>query len=143
MSTYQIVSERKQPSYPIKSPADAYRALFRYRNKPVEHFFLISLSTAHEVIAVRIISIGTLDRAIIHPRDLFIEAIKDRSAAIIVAHLHPSGKTEPSEPDLELTRRLRQAGDLLGIPVLDHLVISRQGYWSMVEHGQLAPVCLE
>lgn len=143
MSTYQIVSERKQATYAIKSPADAFKALSRYRNKPVEHFFMISLSAAHEVVSVRIISIGSLDRAIVHPRDLFIEAIKDRSAAIIVAHLHPSGRTEPSEPDIELTRRLRQGGELLGIPVLDHLVISRNGYWSMVEHGQLAPVCLE
>jgi DNA repair protein RadC len=71
----------------------------------------------------------------VHPREVFADPITDRACAIIVAHNHPSGKLEPSNEDLDITRRLRQSGEILGIPVLDHLVFSENGYFSFAEHG--------
>ncbi|OHD20133.1 MAG: DNA repair protein RadC [Spirochaetes bacterium GWB1_59_5] len=140
MSIYQIVSDRKEPNYAVRSPADAFRALERYKNKRNEHFFVITLSAAHEVIAVRIVSIGLLNKTVVHPREIFIHAIRDNSAAVICVHNHPSGSLSPSEEDINITKRLRDAGELLGIPMLDHLIISKNGYYSMVENGYLTAI---
>jgi len=140
MSIYQIVSDRKEPTYAVRSPGDAFKALERYKNKRNEHFFVITLNGAHEVIAVRIVSIGLLNRTVVHPREVFIHAIRDNSAAVICVHNHPSGALTPSPEDLEITRRLRDAGELLGIAMLDHLIISKYGYYSMVESGHLSAI---
>ena len=75
-----------------------------------------------------------------HPREVFIHAIRDNSAAVICVHNHPSGSLSPSPEDLEITRRLREAGEILGIAMLDHLIISKNGFFSMVEHGLLSPI---
>lgn len=143
MSIYQIVSDRKEPTYVVRSPADAYKSLERYKNKRNEHFFVVTLDGAHAVIAVRIVSIGLLNRTVVHPREVFIHAIRDNSAAVICVHNHPSGSLSPSSEDLEITRRLREAGDILGIAMLDHLIISKNGFYSMVEHGLLSPIAGE
>lgn len=140
MSYYQIVSERRAPDYVVRTPADAFKALERYKRKRNEHFIVITLDSCHAVLAVRIISIGTLNRTIVHPRDVFLHGIRDNSAALICAHNHPSGSLTPSPEDLEITRRLRESGDLLGIPLLDHIVFSKNGYHSMVEHGELSAI---
>lgn len=140
MSIYQIVSDRKEPTYVVRSPADAYKSLERYKNKRNEHFFVITLDGAHAVIAVRIVSIGLLNRTIVHPREVFIHAIRDNSAAVICVHNHPSGALSPSTEDIDITNRLRDAGELLGIAMLDHLIISKNGYYSMVEHGHLSAI---
>ena len=84
---------------------------------------------------MRIVAIGIVNRSLVHPREVFRRAITDNAAAIIVAHNHPSGSLEPSDEDHEVTRRLVEAGQLLGISVLDHLVISREGYFSFLEHS--------
>lgn len=143
MSLYEIVSERREPTYAVRSPADAFKALERYKNKRNEHFFVVTLDGAHAVIAVRIVSIGLLNRTVVHPREVFIHAIRDNSAAVICVHNHPSGSLSPSPEDLEITRRLREAGDILGIAMLDHLIISKNGFFSMVEHGLLSPIAGE
>jgi len=140
MSIYQIVSDRKEPTYAVHSPSDAFKALERYKNKRNEHFFVITLNGAHEVIAVRIVSIGLGNRTVVHCREVFIHAIRDNSAAVICVHNHPSGALSPSPEDLEITKRLRDAGELLGIAMLDHLIISKNGYYSMVEHGHLSAI---
>lgn len=140
MSLYQIVSDRKEPTYTIRAPADAWKALERYKNKSAEHFFVLTLNGAHEVIAVRIVSIGLLNRTVVHPREVFIHAIRDNSAALICAHNHPSGRLDPSPEDIEITNRLRAAGEIIGVALLDHVIFGKTGFYSFVEHGLLSPV---
>ncbi len=79
------------------------------------------------------------NKTIVHPREAFADPITDRACAILVAHNHPSGNLDPSEEDMDITTRLRQSGDILGIPVLDHLIFSENGYYSFVEKGLIAP----
>jgi DNA repair protein RadC len=136
---YDIVSERTAPSYRISSPSDIYGALARYARARNERFFAITLNGAHEIIKVHIVSIGLVNRTVVHPREVFITAIKDNSCAIIVAHNHPSGRLDPSPEDRDITNRLRQASEVLGIALLDHVVFSKSGYFSFVEHGLLEP----
>jgi DNA repair protein RadC len=121
----------------ISSPADAVPLLYHYASIKKEHFLCISLNGAHEVIALRVVSIGTLNRTIVHPREVYSDALTDHAAGIICAHNHPSGNTEPSREDIELTERLRDAGNILGISMLDHLIVSETGYYSFLEHGLL------
>ena len=97
-----------------------------------EHFIVLHLDVRNRVISQEIISIGTLTTALVHPREVFKGAILANAAAIIGLHNHPSGDPDPSAPDLELTRRLRDAGELLGMPLHDHLVIAGGGGWRSV-----------
>ena len=98
-----------------------------------EHFLAISLNGAQEVLSINVCSIGLVNRTIVHPREVFSEALAQRATAIIVAHNHPSGVLEPSAEDREVTRRLKKAGDILGMPIIDHLVFSEEGFISMLE----------
>lgn len=108
----------------IKTPQDISALLMdqmRYLKK--EYFKLVQLDTKNKVIAIDDISIGTLDASIVHPREVFLSAIKHCSASVILVHNHPSGDPSPSHEDIATTRRLVQAGDILGISVLDHVII--------------------
>ena len=129
------VGECRQPEIKIKGPADTYEALKRYQNKRKEHFLVLTLNGAHDVIAVRLVSMGLVNRTVVHPREVFYWAIKDNACALILAHNHPSGNVEPSPEDQEITKRLQQAGEIIGIDVLDHLVIAKTRYYSFLEHG--------
>jgi DNA repair protein RadC len=100
-----------------------------------EHFVAFMLDARNRVLARETISIGTLSASLVHPREVFAPAIERRAAALIVVHNHPSGDPEPSADDLALTRRLTQAGILLGIEVLDHLVIGHGSYVSLKSRG--------
>lgn len=112
----------------IDSAAAAARLLEpRLRDKQKEHFIALLLDARHRLIRVAPIAVGSLTASLVHPRELFKEAIAASAAAVIVAHNHPSGDPEPSEADVALTRRLRQAGRLLGIELVDHLIIGRHG----------------
>ena len=105
---------------------------------PVEHFGVLLLNTKHRVIAFKVISVGTLDACLIHPRDVFRAAIEANAAAIVVFHNHPSGDPEPSAEDRRCTDQLTAAGKVIGIDVLDHLVIGHDGrYSSFRERGTL------
>ncbi len=121
----------------INSPSDVVPLLFHYAACRKEHFLSISLNGAHEVLAVRVVSIGTLNRTIVHPREVYADLIGDHAGGLICAHNHPSGNTEPSREDIELTERLRSAGDIIGINLLDHVIISETGYFSFLENGLL------
>lgn len=121
----------------IGEPADVLPLLSHWSDRPQEHFLTLSLNGAHEVLRVRMISRGILDRTVVHPREVYADPLSDRAAAVIVAHNHPSGKLEPSTEDRELTDRLRGAGDLLGIPLLDHVIFSTEGFYSFLERGEL------
>jgi DNA repair protein RadC len=103
--------------------------------KQQEYFVCISLNGANEVIEKRIVTIGLLDKSPIHPREVFADVIADRAAAVIFAHNHPSGELQPSEADRRTHDELTQAGRILGIHVLDHLIVSRRGYFSFQENG--------
>ena len=98
------------------------------RTKPQEHFVVLTLDGANRLIEKRIISIGTLSASLVHPREVFADAITDRAAGVVVAHNHPGGTLEPSGPDIVTTKRLRAAGELLGIRLLDHIIVTATGH---------------
>ncbi|MCK5736037.1 MAG: JAB domain-containing protein, partial [Spirochaetaceae bacterium] len=85
----------------------------------------------------RVISRGILDRTLVHPREVFVDPLSDRAAAIVCGHNHPSGICDPSPEDRELTRRLKESGELLGIPLLDHVIFTHSSYYSFLEKGVL------
>jgi len=103
--------------------------------KPQEHFVCISLNGANEVIAKRVVTIGLLDKSPVHPREVFADVIADRAAGVIFAHNHPSGEPQPSEADLRIHQQLTEAGKILGLRVLDHVIVTRKGYFSYQEAG--------
>lgn len=121
----------------ISFPPDAYPLIRHMADRNQEHFLSISLNGANEVIAVRTVSVGLVNRALVHPREVYADPITDRASAIIVAHNHPSGNLTPSQDDLAVTRQLKEAGRLLGIRLLDHIVFNQEGYFSLLENGQL------
>ncbi len=103
--------------------------------KRQEHFVCISLNGANEVIAKRIITIGLLNMSPVHPREVFADVIVDRAAAVVFVHNHPSGDLQPSDADLKMHEQLTEAGNILGIRVLDHIIVSRRGHLSFQESG--------
>lgn len=120
----------------IITPADLYPLIRHYAGRPQEQFLAAILNGAHEVLSINVVSVGTVSRTLVHPREVFADAIASRASAVIVAHNHPSGNLNPSQEDLEITARLKKAGDLLGIRLLDHLVFSEEGYVSLLETNQ-------
>ena len=114
----------KQIAPMIDSPEKAAEQLHQIKNKKQEYFVLLTLDGARRLINNRIVTIGTLMSSLVHPREVFALAIEDRAASIIIAHNHPSGLLEVSEQDREVTRRIKQAGDLIGIRLDDHLIVS-------------------
>ncbi len=121
----------------VQSPADVLPLVSDITGKSQEHFICITLNGAHEVIERRTITVGLLNHSLVHPREVFADAITDRAAAVICVHNHPSGSLEPSRQDLEITRQLREAGEILGIRVLDHIIVARSGFTSLRERGAL------
>jgi DNA repair protein RadC len=120
----------------IKSPEDVIKEIRNnLKGKKKEHFMALFLDTRNHPIETRTISIGSLDSSIVHPRELFKEAISHSAASIILVHNHPSGDTEPSDEDVQLTKRLIEAGEVLGIEILDHIVISDNSHLSMKSKG--------
>lgn len=130
----------RAPESGVVDSAEAAARLARRHlaGKRKEHFILLLLDTRHRLIRAAEISVGTLDMSIVHPRETFREAITAGAAAILLAHNHPSGDPTPSAEDLELTRRLMEAGRLLGIPVLDHLIVGSRQTLSLRQGGFLA-----
>ena len=116
----------------IDSPEKAAEQLSDIRDKKQEYFVCLTLDGANRLIAKRIITIGTLTSSLVHPREVFAEAISDRAASIIVAHNHPSGTLTPSSADSEVTQRLEEAGVVLGIKLVDHLIVSSSGHLSIL-----------
>lgn len=123
----------------ISSPSDVYPLLRKYGFKQKEYFIVVLLDGAHQVIEEKVVSIGLVNRTVVHPREIFHEAVLHCATAIILAHNHPSGCLDPSSEDREVTERLNDASKIMGIPILDHIIISRNGYFSFVEHGILTP----
>ena len=116
----------------IDSPEKAVEQLSDIRDKKQEYFVCFTLDGANRLIAKRIVTIGTLTSSLVHPREVFAEAITDRAASIIVAHNHPSGTLTASSADSEVTQRLEEAGVMLGIKLVDHLIVSSSGHLSIL-----------
>lgn len=124
--------------YSIKSPETLVKAIRKgIQDKAREHFKLILLNTRNKIIGISTISVGTLNASLVHPREVFKDALVHSASSIILVHNHPSDDPEPSDDDLSLTRRLADAGRLMGIEVLDHIIITRAGYTSLKTRGLL------
>ncbi|HOT04170.1 MAG TPA: DNA repair protein RadC [Methanolinea sp.] len=133
----RYLKKEEEARVKVQSPADILPLVAGLNGQRQEHFICITLNGAHEVIATRTITVGLLNHSLVHPREVFADAITDRAAAVICVHNHPSGTLEPSSQDLAVTRQLKDAGDLLGIRLLDHLIVARTGYLSLKERGDL------
>jgi len=125
------------PSYKSKELTDPEK-VFKFMRSRVkdyhkEHFYMIALNTRN--LTVSEVSIGTLDSSLVHPREVFSEAIKSKAASVIFIHNHPSGDPKPSEDDLVITKKLIKAGEILGIVVTDHIIITRNNYFSLKDQG--------
>jgi DNA repair protein RadC len=119
----------------IRSSADVLPLVRHLADRRQEHFIAISLNGAHEVIATRVVTIGLVNSTQVHAREVFSDPISDRACAVIVAHNHPSGCVEPSIEDAQVTKSLREAGRILGIKLLDHIVFGPNSHYSFAEHG--------
>ena len=107
----------------------------RLKGKKKEHFLVVLLDTRNQVIKVSEVSVGSLDTSVVHPREVFKEAISASAASVIFVHNHPSGDTEASEDDIRLTKRLAEAGEIMGIDVLDHIIVTDKDYLSLKSKG--------
>jgi len=122
---------------PLRTMQDALVRLADIRTKQQEYFVCLSLDGGQRLITQRTITIGTLDTVLAHPREVFADAIVDRAASIIVAHNHPSGDPTPSQKDTILTQQLAAAGQLVGIPLRDHIIVTKTDYYSFRQHHLL------
>lgn len=136
---YRVAERPRVPSpfRAIRGPEDVYDVCPGMRNRRQEQFAVLLLNARHEVTRRAVVSQGSLNASIVHPREVFRPAILGSAASVILVHNHPSGDPEPSEEDLSITRRLAQVGELLGIPVLDHVVVGKRGFVSLRARGQL------
>jgi DNA repair protein RadC len=136
-AAFELGRRLEDPDYyakdaPVQSPEQAYKSVQeKLRGKKKEHFYLLCLDTRNRVCHKKQVSVGNLDSSIVHPREVFKDAISSLAASVIFVHNHPSGDLEPSSEDVNLTKRLVDAGELLGIPVLDHIIVSDRGYTSL------------
>ncbi|MDI6719131.1 MAG: DNA repair protein RadC [Methanomicrobiales archaeon] len=121
----------------ISTPEDVPPLVADLPAKKQEHFVTITLNGAGEMIQKRTVTVGLLNHSLVHPREVFADAITDRAASVILIHNHPSGSLEASSQDIAITRQLVECGSLLGIRVLDHIIVSKNGHLSMKERGLL------
>ena len=121
----------------IRQPGDIYVLIRHYADRRQERFICLSLNGAHEILASRIVTVGLVNKTIIHPREVLADPIQDRASSIVIAHNHPSGNVEPSREDNEMTQKLRAAAGIMGINFLDHLIFSENFYFSYSQEGLL------
>ena len=121
----------------ITCAEDVYEELKSFSAKSQEHFLTITLDGASHIINTRTVFIGTLNQSLVHPREVFADAIADRAAGIIIAHNHPSGTLEASRADLQITQRLKEVSKLVGIELLDHVILAKGGFYSLSDEGLL------
>ena len=134
----RLASEGRTPAAAFRTPESAARYLLpRYGARPVETFGLLALDVRHRLKHEAVVSVGCLTSSLVHPREVFKEAVSARAAALVLFHNHPSGDPEPSAEDVSITRRLASAGTLLGIEVLDHVILGAGRFVSLKERGVL------
>ena len=134
----KALTKYKRYGQKIESPEDVYHLLKQdLADKKKEYFKILSLTSRNELISIDDISIGTLNSNLVHPREIFQPAIQNTAASIILVHNHPSGDPQPSDDDLLITKRLTQAGKILGIEVTDHIIVTQDDFLSFKEKGLL------
>lgn len=121
----------------VTHASDIYEELKELKDKKQEHFTVVYLDGANHILESRVITIGTLNQSLVHPREVFAPALELRAASIIVAHNHPSGILKSSDEDIKVTKRLVEGSKILGIKILDHIIISLDGYYSFRDEGEL------
>jgi len=136
LASFEFVRRRiKKDGVTFEKPSDIVPLLRHYADRKQEHFLCVSLNGANEILNTRVVTIGLADRSHVHPREVFADVLVDRASAVILAHNHPAGSLEPSEEDIAVTKRISQAGQILGISLLDHIVFNQKEYLSFVEQG--------
>ncbi|MBS7241584.1 MAG: DNA repair protein RadC [Treponema sp.] len=123
----------------IRHPKDILQYVRQYSLEPAEHFITITTNGAHEILSTKVVSVGTVNKALIHPREVFADAVAEHASGIICCHNHPCNQCYPSDADIESTRQLQKASQILGISFLDHLIVTRDSYFSFLEHDMLKP----
>ncbi len=137
-AAFEFVRRRIKPEgLKIKFPADVLPLLQHYADRKQEHFLCVSINGANEVMNVRVVSIGLINKSHVHPREVFADVLSERASAVIVAHNHPTGDLTPSSEDIQVTRQLKEAAKILGLSLLDHIIFSAKGYYSFVEKGEI------
>lgn len=122
----------------VRSPEDGYKLLKLFlEDKDREYFIVVSLNCKNQPVSINICHIGSLNASIVHPREVMKSAILSNAASIIVGHNHPSGKVDPSREDIEVTKRLVEAGKIIGIELLDHIIIGENSFVSLKEKGHI------
>jgi DNA repair protein RadC len=121
----------------IRSPQDVYQLSLDLVSKEQEHFVVYCLNSKHHVINRKTISVGSLNATVVHPREVFRAAIENSSASIICVHNHPSGDPTPSPEDISVTQRLCEAGEIIGIELIDHVIVGRTGWFSLKANGHI------
>lgn len=134
----RVNSDRLESLERFTSPLQIFNHFhFSFRDRRKEYFLTLLLDGKNRIIRQEQISEGSLNQSIVHPREVFIAAVKESAAAVILVHNHPSGDPAPSREDREITRRLKESGEIMGIRVLDHIIIGDGSYYSFVEMGLL------
>ena len=121
----------------IRHAEDIVKLVEELKNKKQEYFLTFTLDGANNLIQKRTVFIGTLNQSLVHPREVFADAITDRAAGIIFVHNHPSGNVEPSKEDISITKKLIEAGKIIGINVIDHVIVGKSEFYSFKERGLL------
>jgi len=133
VALFELAGRKNITDITINTPDDIASQVPELRTARQEHLIVLTLDGANRLIEKRIISIGILNSSLVHPREVFADAITDRAASIVVIHNHPSGTLQPSDADIEITNRLSGSGKLLGITLLDHLIITKTAYMSILK----------
>lgn len=131
VALFQLAERHLRHETPVDTPEAAAALVPELRTATQEHLVVLSLDGANRLIAKRLVTIGTLNASLVHPREVYADALADRAAGIIVIHNHPSGTLQPSDADIAVTQRLREAGQLLGIHLLDHIIVTKTGVVSI------------
>lgn len=133
----EVTGEKNNTTNQIRNPSDILPFFKQVRKRNKEQFWALILNGAHEVIKTSKVSEGLVNKSIAHPREIYREAIKQNAVAVVIVHNHPSGNTDPSDQDREITHRVKEAGDVIGIQMLDHLVLTKNGYYSFLERNEI------
>lgn len=137
-AAFEFVRRRIKPEgLKIKFPAEILPLIQHYGDRKQEHFICVSINGANEVMTVRVVTIGLINKSHVHPREVFADVIAERASAVIVAHNHPNGELNPSKEDIQITKRLKEAGDILGLNFLDHIIFNAKGYYSFAENDEI------
>jgi DNA repair protein RadC len=137
-AVFEFVRRRIKPEgLKIKFPADILPLIQHYGDRKQEHFLCVSLNGANEVMNIRVVSIGLINKSHVHPREVFADVIAERASAIIIAHNHPNGDLSPSAEDIRVTRQIKEAASILGLSLLDHIIFNTKGYYSFTERDEL------